>query len=293
MPHVIIKYRIGDGFFSNVVVPMMWIWSNADPARISIGLDWTAVDEGAFELLFRGDPQRLGGRSTDEEVVYESGTPRPPHADTSRLCTILPDLKENPWGCVPWCRADIYVHPSFPVMRHSFTPIVTGAGPLAPSAGMFAAGTRAWEQLGLSSCPAVVGVHGRSAQHYVGLNVSPTEHIALMADAADEALANLPRGSKVFLATHLDSFVATFKSRFRDRLAVRDAIAGRAVDPNADWDRTASVLELAKDVFLDALLLARCRQLVCGVSNVVLYVACHNPRIPIVIAPHLLGAEGL
>jgi len=290
MPHVIVKYRPADGFFSNVVVPMMWIWSNSDPSRISIGLDWAALGEGAFEVLFRGNAKLVCGQCADSEVVYELATPRPPHADAMRLLEILPDLQEDPWGYVPWCRGDIYVHPAFQAMRDSFAPIVSGAGPLAPSDGMCAVAARTWERLGLSSCPAVVGVHGRTAGHYESVQVSPTEHIELMADAVQEALATLPPASKVLLATHLDPFVTAFRSRFGDRLAVRD-IALRAADPGADWDRTASPLELAKDVFLDALLLARCSQLVCGVSNVVLYVACHNPGIPVVVAPHLLGAR--
>ena len=290
MPHVILQYRPGDGFFSNVVVPMMWIWSNTDPSRISMGLDWSAVGEGAFEVLFRGHAELVCGHSADAEVVHEPGTPRPPHADAMRLLEVLPGLQEDPWGYVPWCRGDIYIHPAFRKMRDSFAPIVSGDGPLAPSDGMCAEATRIWEHLGLAACPAVVGVHGRSAGHFGGVQVSATKHIDLMADAAEETLATLPQGSKVFLATHLDPFVTAFRSRFGDRLAIR-GIAGRAADPGADWDRTASPLALAKDVFLDALLLARCSQLVCGVSNVVLYVACHNPGIPVVVAPHLLGAR--
>ena len=124
MPHVIVNYRPADGFFSNVVVPMMWVWSNADPSHISVGLDWTALGEGAFELLFRGDGKRICGQSADSEVVHEPGTPRPPHADVMRLLEILPDLKENPWGYMPWGRGDIYVHPAFQTMRNSFAPIV-------------------------------------------------------------------------------------------------------------------------------------------------------------------------
>src|SRR5262249_46300378 len=104
MPHVIVKYRPADGFFSNVVVPMMWIWSNSDPSRISIGLDWAALGEGAFEVLFRGNAKLVCGQCADSEVVYELATPRPPHADAMRLLEILPDLQEDPWGYVPWCR---------------------------------------------------------------------------------------------------------------------------------------------------------------------------------------------
>ena len=287
------KYRIADGFFSNVVVPMMWIWSNADPSRISMGLDWTVVGERAFEALFRGNSQLVYGRSSDRKLVIAKGVPGAPYADPLRLLTILPGLKPSYWGYVPWARSDIYVHPSFQALRNSYAPIVSGEGPLAPSAAMGAAASAAWERLGLANCPAVVGVHGRSSVHYAGLEAKSTEHIELMADAAEKALAKLPPGSKIFLATHLDHFVAYFRIRFRDRLAVNDTAAGRDTDPGSDWNRGANVLQMARDVFLDALLLARCRQVIGGVSNVVLYVACHNPQIPIGIAPHLLGMEGL
>jgi hypothetical protein len=292
MPHVVVKYRIEDGFFSNVVVPMMWIWANADPSRTSIGVDWTVLADGAFEALFRGDPKLLAGQCADRKLVIAKGTPGEPYVDMTRLLTVLPGLPPHFWGYVPWSRSDIYVHPSFQALRNALSSIASGNGPLAPSAAMRAAAEAAWSRLGLAGCAGVVGVHGRSFVHYKRLQVSPAEHIERMADAAEHALDMLPPGSKVFLATHLQPFVASFKSRFLDRLAVNDAAAGRDSDPQADWNREANALDLARDVMLDALLLARCGRLIGGVSNVVLYVACHNPGISLEIPPHLLGAEG-
>jgi hypothetical protein len=140
---------------------------------------------------------------------------------------------------------------------------------------------RSWWDLKMRGARFVVGVHGRAALHYES-DVGLATHTRLL---AAEAEAAMPPGAHVLFASCNRTMAETMARRLGTRVVWRQP-EGAVTEGNTDWGTRLSA-DSAEGALVDAILLSMCDVVICGASNVVLYVAALNPTARIQIARHL------
>ncbi len=130
--------------------------------------------------------------------------------------------------------------------------------------------------LGPDICPDVLGVHVRGTDMTRGSipgHPVPPPAVVYLEQAA--ALDRKLSFSRIFLACDELETVSMFKDRFGDRLIameVHRTAATAAISTDYEWlfvpGRELHRYQLGREVLVDALLLARCGHLLCGISNV-------------------------
>jgi hypothetical protein len=138
--------------------------------------------------------------------------------------------------------------------------------------------------------PFVIGVHGRFAAHY---GVADLEwHVGRLADDVDDEIIARP-GARVILATCNETIARLMRERLGDRMAWRRP-EGPINVGNADWGGAVQRVtgDIARGAVTDAVLLSMCDVLICGSSNVALYVAGLVPSLRIRVASHLRHIAG-
>jgi hypothetical protein len=142
-----------------------------------------------------------------------------------------------------------------------------------------------------AGAPFVIGVHGRAATHFGSADLA--WHVGRLADDVDDEIRARP-GARVLLATCNETIARLMRERLGDRMAWRRPEGPISVG-NADWgDAVQRVTgDIARGAVTDAILLGMCDVLVCGSSNVALYVAGLAPSLRIRLARHLTNVAGL
>lgn len=132
-------------------------------------------------------------------------------------------------------------------------------------------------------CPAV-GVHVRGTDARQGIEDRATVPSETIHVEIAERLQQAP-DSVLFIATDETSILRTFQDRYGSRVRYRECVRsldGRSIHGHYDAGVTASGLDKARDVVLDALILARCDFLIRTHSAVTTYSLCRNPSLPYV-----------
>jgi hypothetical protein len=152
---------------------------------------------------------------------------------------------------------------------------------------------RAWWDRNVGPCGTfarsarfVVGVHGRAALHYESAT-GLAEHTRLLCAAAE---AEMPPGAQLLFTSCNATMVAAMAARYGERVKWRRP-EGALSENNEDWGAVIDA-ETSAGALVDAVLLSMCDVVVCGSSNVILYVAALNPTARIVLAPHLRAVRG-
>ena len=138
--------------------------------------------------------------------------------------------------------------------------------------------------------PFVIGVHGRVAAHFGVADLA--WHVSRLADDVDDEILERP-GARVILATCNETIAQLMRERLGDRMAWRRPEGPISVG-NADWGGAVQRVtgDIARGAVTDAILLSMCDVLICGSSNVALYVAGLEPSLRIRVASHLRDVAG-
>lgn len=124
-----------------------------------------------------------------------------------------------------------------------------------------------------------IGVHKRHRLHCVEDFYLQSVPVSNIIDTIRQIMPSTDK-VRIFLATDEEEAIAAFSEAFGDRL-IYQAQAMRspaAASQEIHWNREYRGSYLAKQVLMDALLLARCQILVHGVSNVSTAVLMMNPQ---------------
>lgn len=127
-------------------------------------------------------------------------------------------------------------------------------------------------------CP-VVGVHVRGTDARQGIEDRAAISSETIHAEIAERLQQTP-DALLFVATDETSILRAFQDRYGSRVRYRDCIRsadGRSIHGHYDTGVTASGLDKARDVVLDALILSRCDFLIRTHSSVTTYSLCRNP----------------
>lgn len=176
--------------------------------------------------------------------------------------------------------------PAFGSVRARMHMLVAPGAAFAPAPFLLAR-ARSWWDLKMRGARFVVGVHGRAALHYES-EVGLATHTRLL---AAEAEAAMPPGAHVLFASCNRTMAEMMARRLGTRVVWRQP-EGAVTEGNTDWGTRLSA-DSAEGALVDAILLSMCDVVICGASNVVLYVAALNPTARIQIARHLKDVTGL
>jgi len=255
--------RPGNGLFSNLVECIQTTLCYPQHEVLCVG--WPA----ALAALVPQLPLATETAAADVDVTtigYDAGA----------LALGLRRYKE----CYVMQDSRVFEDPAFGSIRARMHMLVTPGAAFAPAPFLLAR-ARSWWDVKMRGARFVVGVHGRAAMHYES-EIGLSTHTGLL---AAEAEAAMPTGAHVLFASCNRTMAETMARRLGTRVVWRQP-EGAVTEGNTDWGTRLSA-DSAAGALVDAILLSMCDVVICGASNVVLYVAALNPTARIQIARHL------
>jgi hypothetical protein len=228
----------------------------------------TAMCHPQHEVLCVGWPPELAALMPQLPLATEGAVPDVEVATLGRSeCYVMQDPR-------------ILEDPAFGGVRVRMHLLVAPGAAFAPAPFLLER-ARSWWDRAMRGARFVVGVHGRAVMHYeTGIGLST--HTRLL---AAEAEAAMPPGAHLLFASCNRTMAELMTQRFGTRVVWRQP-EGAVTEGNTDWGTRLSA-DSAEGALVDAILLSMCDVVICGASNVVLYVAALNPAARIKIARHL------
>ena len=213
--------------------------------------------------------------------------PHMPHAERAADARV-----DSLYDCYLMQEPRVFESDGFAEVRWRMHRLVVPNAPFAPAPFLLER-ARAWWDRNVGPCGTfarsarfVVGVHGRAALHYESAT-GLAEHTRALCAAAER---EMPPGAHLLFTSCNATMVAAMAARYGERVKWRRP-EGALSQNNEDWG-TVIDAETSAGALVDALLLSMCDVVVCGSSNVILYVAALNPTARIVLAPHLRAVRG-
>jgi uncharacterized protein (TIGR03032 family) len=259
--NLVIKSHENGGFFSNFNKVLNWL-SEID-RECNVHVDWTytgsesafrygdAIGENIWEIFFEPISDAVSATEAVVQDRYIDFTMTGAGAHLMYLGKDFPSLR-NRYG---------QIFAQFVRVKSEI---------LAEAEQIFAA---------LMDGYFCIGVHKRHQLHRVEDFYLQPVPIANIIDTICKIMPATPK-VRIFLATDEEDAIAAFSEAFDERL-IYQAQAARSpatAQQEMHWNREHRGSYLAKQVLMDALLLARCQVLVHGVSNVATAVLMMNPQ---------------
>lgn len=277
------------GFFSNLMLTLEWMYVVKKNRGLGLYISMEGLygsDSNLFEQVFE---------SIQDSAITFKDPKKIPFLKTAEFPLCI-DLRFIPSSHIHglvgfvYMKPELYKHPDFHLFRKRLYPIIHKYIRLKSflKEKIDAQINQMREDTKINK---TIGVHVRSAQHYMGLNLD-NNFLDQIEKDIDEVMQNQDiEKTQLYVATLNANLIERLKRKYK---IIYQKMPRFEDSIHQDWslDVYHSPIELMSDVITDAWALSHCDEIHCGVGNITTFVSCLNPLLTIKLLKSLENCYG-